>query len=97
MLVALERLYLDEPQWQEYCEALQAASELTAIVWVAWQMGLWVARAIVQEQLRERAKLPVPWPSCPKCGCRLHSQGFEPRSIQTLVGRVTILFGLFKN
>ncbi len=85
----MEQLWPEEPQWKAYCEALQTASELSAIVWIAWQMGLWLAQAIVQEQVRERATQPQEWPSCPKCGRRLTSKGFEPRRIQTLVGWVS--------
>ncbi len=89
MLAAMEQLWREEPQWKAYCEALQTASELSVIVWVAWQMGLWIARAIVQEQVRERATQPPEWSSCPKCGRRLNSKGFEQRRIQTLVGWVS--------
>ncbi len=39
-------------------------------------------------ELTKRAQLPTQWPSCPHCGTRLNSRGFQQRSMLTLVGQV---------
>jgi hypothetical protein len=51
-------------------------------------MGLWIAKAIVEEQLAERAQAHIAWPCCPNCGRRLMSKGFVKRRMLTLVGEV---------
>lgn len=68
------------------CQKLKTAVSLTALVLTAWQMGLWIARAIVEQQLTERAQASVQWECCLKCGTRLVSKGFVKRQILTLVG-----------
>lgn len=47
-----------------------------------------LAVALIQEELKRRAKLPEVWPNCPHCGHALRSKGFKPREIFTLVGLV---------
>lgn len=51
-------------------------------------MGLWVARAIVEQQLQERATTPVEWGTCSVCQSRLISRGWIKRQMLTLVGQV---------
>ena len=79
----LNSLGLDPEQWTTYHQRLKAASSLSALVWVAFQMGLWVARCLVEQELEHRAQAPTEWPACPHCGRPLHSKGFQPRQILT--------------
>lgn len=51
-------------------------------------MGLWLAKAILQQQLAERAQVPTQWTKCSVCGTQLRSKGFVKRRMLTLVGWV---------
>ncbi len=84
----LEQLIPNNPKWCELCQAYKNAVTLTALVLTAWQMGLWLARALVCQQLSERAQVPTHWGCCSVCGTRLVSKGFVKRRMLTLVGSV---------
>jgi len=55
MLPPIEQLPNDG-HWQQLCKMLKAKVTLTTLVLSAWQMGLWSHRAIVEQQLTERAQ-----------------------------------------
>ncbi len=88
ILQPLEQLVPNNPEWRELCLAHKNAVTLTALVLTAWQMGLWLARAMVCQKLDERAQAPTQWSCCTNCGTRLMSKGFVKRRILTLVGVV---------
>jgi len=88
MLSSIEQLLPEEPEWQQLCKTLQTTVTLSALVLTAWQMGLWLARVIVEQQLSERAQALTEWSCCPACGTKLVSKGFVKRRILTLVGFV---------
>ncbi|PZU96830.1 MAG: hypothetical protein DCF32_21385 [Leptolyngbya sp.] len=58
------------------------------MVMVALDVGLMVARWLLETELEHRAQAPQTWPTCPHCGRRLHSKGFQRRQMQTLVGAI---------
>lgn len=64
MLTEIEQLVTDDSEWQQLYKTLKATVTLTALVLTAWQMGLWLAKAIVQQQLAERAQIPTQWTGC---------------------------------
>lgn len=70
------------------CQAHRQAETLTALVLTAWRMGLWFAKAIVEQQLAERAQAPTEWNCCSVCGKQLVSKGFAKRQMLTLIGEV---------
>jgi hypothetical protein len=78
----------DTPEWQDFYEKLQASTTLASLVLTAWQIGLWFAKTLVEQQLNERAKQADGWGICSTCGNRLHSKGFVSRRMLTLVGWV---------
>lgn len=86
--LVIEQLFDDEPEWQKLCQKLQDSSTLTALVLTAWQMGQWFARAIVEQQLQNRANALTQWQPCSVCHVPLHSKGFAKRRVLTLVGWV---------
>jgi len=88
MLSLIEQRALEDPDWQQLCKAIKSAMSLTTLILTAWQMGLWIARAIVEQQLTERAQVPTQWECCAVCGTRLVSKGFVKRQMLTLVGTV---------
>lgn len=75
-----------EPSFQELIEAIGKASTLTALIMCAWRLARALAVRLVEEVLAERSQSPTHWPECPKCGIRLHSKGFIPRQIKSLIG-----------
>lgn len=88
ILPSLAQLCLGQPEWAEGYAAFQSAKSLSAMVWNALQMGLMVARLLLEQALEERAQAPVTWGDCSHCGTRLHSKGWQPRTMQTLVGEI---------
>ena len=88
MQVPPQQLFPQDAHWQELCQQLQDKTSLTALVLVAWQMGLHFARAVLEAQLQQRAQAKIPWETCPSCQQRLTSKGWAKRRILTLVGWV---------
>ncbi len=88
MLLTLEQVMPDDQEWQQSCQMLSKSASLSAVVLTAWRMGLWFAKAIVEQQLMERAQAPTQWAACSVCGAALRSKGFAKRQILTLVGVV---------
>jgi hypothetical protein len=88
IIAALAELCLGQPEWAERYAALQSAKSLSEMVWIALQMGLMVARFRLEQALEERAQERVTWGDCAHCGTRLHAKGWQPRTIQTLVGKI---------
>jgi len=84
----LEQLDNNDSGWKLHLDALRESESLVAMVWAAWLMGLALAARVIEQELATRAQRPTQWPTCPKCGTRLHSKGMRPRRIQTLVGIV---------
>jgi len=80
--------WLDQPESKDRLAALSTATPLPAMVMVALQVGLMVARWLLETELTRRAQAPQDWPNCPHCGSRLHSKGFQRRQMQTLVGAI---------
>jgi hypothetical protein len=85
---SVEHICPNNSDWQQLCRTLKAAATLTAIVKAAWQMGLWLAKAIVEQQLVERAQVSTTWNCCRVCSTRLVSKGFVKRRMLTLVGEI---------
>ncbi len=75
-----------EPSFQELIEAIETASTLMLLIMSAWHLARALAIRLVEEVLTERSQSPTQWPNCPKCGKRLHSKGFVPRQINSLIG-----------
>ena len=75
-----------DPSLQELVEAIENASTLTLLVLSAWRLARMLAMKLVVEVLTGRAQSPTQWPDCPKCGKRLHSKGFVPRQITSVIG-----------
>jgi len=88
MISSLEQLCLGQPEWKQHCEQLRSAESLSALVWIALQMGLLMARLLVEQELAHRAQQQRDWGNCPTCGTPLHAKGWQPRTMQTLVGKI---------
>jgi len=46
------------------------------------------ARQLVERELGHRAAQATVWDNCVKCGNRLHSKGWQARSLETVVGKI---------
>jgi len=75
-----------DPSFQELIEAIVTSSTLTVLIMTAWRLANALAVRLVEEVLFERSQIATQWPECPKCGARLHSKGFVPRQIKSLIG-----------
>ena len=75
-----------DPSFQELFEAIDNAPTLTALIMCALHLARALAVRLVEEILTERSQIPTQWSDCPKCGKRLHSKGFVPRQINSLIG-----------
>ncbi|MGH2414727.1 MAG: ISKra4-like element ISLesp2 family transposase, partial [Microcystaceae cyanobacterium] len=73
---------------QKLSQAIFEAKTLSALVCAAWAIGLWIAKGLVEQELMRRATEETDEAHCHRCGRRLHSQGFEPRQMTTVVGKV---------
>lgn len=51
MLTPQQPVELNAPQLQELYEKLQASITLASLVLTAWQIGLWVAKPLLEQQL----------------------------------------------
>lgn len=80
--------WLEQPEQQAQLSVLSAATTLPEMVLWALQLGLALARWLLELELTRRAQAPSAWPNCPHCGSRLHSKGFQQRQMQTLVGAI---------
>ena len=80
--------WLEQPDSQSHLAGLSVATSLPAMVIAALQVGLMMARWLLETELKRRAQAPEAWPNCPHCGSRLHSKGFQRRQMQTLVGAI---------
>jgi hypothetical protein len=49
ILPALEQLCIGQPEWEQHYQDLKTAKSLTAMVCIALQIGLFIARLVVQE------------------------------------------------
>jgi hypothetical protein len=88
MITPPETFAAKDWEWQQLRENLHQSTTLASLVLAAWQMGMWMAREFVMDELQERAQRRESWGNCPVCGTRLHSKGSVPRRMLTLVGWV---------
>lgn len=75
-----------ETSLKSQLEAVQQASQLSAMVMAAWIFGLALARLVLEEVLCERGKAQGEKQVCPTCGAGLESKGLIPRQMITLLG-----------
>lgn len=88
MLAPSKLVELKPVEWQAFYKKLRTSTTLSSLVLTAWQIGLWLAKTVVEQQLNERAKRPDEWGICGTCGRHLQSKGFVSRRMLTLVGWV---------
>ena len=89
MIVAsIEQICPAQPEWLEQCELLRGAQKLPEMVWIVLQMGLWLARGILEAELKQRARAAGEWGKCKECGHKMQSKGWRKRQIETIVGTI---------
>lgn len=88
MLTLIAQLLPEQTDWQQTCAKLRQTHSLAALVVGARQIGLEIARCLVESQLQQRAAAPTDWGGCPQCSSPLRSKGRQHRQVQTLVGDV---------
>ena len=75
-----------DPQFQEPLARVREAGSLVLMVLAVWEVVRRLAVRLVEESLTVRAQQPELWPVCGRCGRRLQSKGFQPRTLHTLFG-----------
>ena len=80
--------HVESQDWSSLLDRLQQSQTLAAIAIAAWQIGLYVTRTLIEQQLSERAQQPTVWGQCSVCGQRPHSKGVATRQMLTIVGLV---------
>ncbi len=88
MLTPQQSIELNPLELQQFQEKLHSSVTLASLVLTAWQIGVWFAKTLVEQQLEARAKQAQVWGNCGECGSRLESKGFVRRRMLTLVGPV---------
>jgi hypothetical protein len=88
IVTSIEQICPLDREWLEQCQCLRGAESLAAMVWVALQMGLWLARGVLEAELKRRSNLPVEWPKCQECGRKMQSKGWRTRQMETMVGKI---------
>jgi hypothetical protein len=86
MLCLKDSIRSDDTSVQRWCDALEDASTLAALVLAAWPVARVLARPLVAEVLAPRARCPTSWPRGPVCGRTLQRKGFVKRQGLSLVG-----------
>jgi len=86
MLCLTDSIRQSDSSLQTLLVAVEEAPTLATIILAAWRLARALAVRIVEEVLAKRAQHPTQWPCCPQCGARLHSKGFIPRQVDTLLG-----------
>lgn len=87
-VASIEQICPDQAKWLEQCESLRMAESLATMVWIAMQMGLWLARGILETELEQRAQRMTQWGKCKECGHKMQSKGIRARQMETLVGTI---------
>ena len=63
-LASIEQICPETPAWITECEKLKSESTLAGMVLIALQMGLWLARAVLESEIQRRAEEPSKWGTC---------------------------------
>lgn len=88
MITPSETVTSKDGEWQQLREKFHPSTTLASLVLAAWQMGMWMAREFVMDELPRRAQQSEPWGNCPVCGTRWHRKGYVHRRMLTRVGWV---------
>lgn len=81
VVTILEQIPIDQALFVKF----HKSRTLSKLILTALQLGLALARYMVESELEKRSKITSKWETCPQCGSRIESKGFRPRSIFTLL------------
>ena len=88
MSCLVESIKQQDTEMQTLIIQLTQEPALAIMVLLAWQIGLLVARTILEEVLTARGRAATEAQMCPKCGQRLESKGVVGRKLVTVVGQI---------
>ena len=71
IVTSIEQICPLDREWLEQCQCLRGVESLPAMVWISLQMGLWLARGIIEAELNRRS---------------MQSKGWRTRQMETIVG-----------
>ena len=84
-----EIITLNRTELQEKVEKIRNTSQLAEMIMAAWELGLWIAKKIVEQILEERASRRVCWQNCPECGAKLDNKGRLDREMKSIIGTIS--------
>ena len=85
MLNQITQLLPERTDWN----CLSAPHSLSELVVAAWQVGIEIARRLVESQLEALGQARSDWAKCSGCGTTLVSKGFAKRQMLTLLGSLS--------
>jgi len=74
---------------QEKIDLFLNSTTLSKLILNVMQLAFTFSRSLIEFELTRRAKEKTIWGHCPKCGSKLESRGFLPRTLYTLIGSIT--------
>ncbi len=86
MSCLVESIKQQDTKIQTLVAQLTEEATLAVMTLLAWQIGLLVARTILEEILNRRGQAATEAERCPQCEQRLESKGLISRQLVTLVG-----------
>ncbi len=89
MTPVVKELINQESHLQKLFSAIESAVPLNVLILACLKFGLAIARIVASDTLAQRGQAEGDRPSCPKCGKPLESKGLLPRSILSLIGKVS--------
>jgi hypothetical protein len=81
----LKGVHLDQAKVQK----LLSSTSLLELVYQSFQLCLYLARQLVEQELARRSAEKTEWPDCPNCGSRIESKGCRSRELLTLIGVIS--------
>jgi hypothetical protein len=87
-IVNLTEIFENTDPLDPLMRKIEQATKLSSLVLATLCLAHALAVMIIESELSRRAKEPTQWPTCPACGARIESKGFESRTMMTLVGLV---------
>jgi hypothetical protein len=89
MSCLMETIREMKPECQEIIDQMWDATKFSGMIMLGWQLACILAVSLVEEILYHKAQAKTEWGRCEKCGQKLESKGFAPRSIKSIIGLIS--------
>lgn len=89
MSCLIESIKQQDTKVQTRATQLTQETTIAVMVLLAWQLGLLMARTMLEETLNNRGQAATEDKKCPECEQRLESKGLVQRELVTLIGKIS--------